>query len=58
VVDPLDVRSIRAGVERVLSDAAYREDLVQRGFDNVARYQVEAVAGAYAALYDELASRV
>jgi glycosyltransferase involved in cell wall biosynthesis len=56
-VDPLDAASIRAGVQRVLAQGDYREDLVQRGLDNVRRYQVTTIAARYAALYDELARR-
>jgi hypothetical protein len=51
------VASIRAGVQRVLSDGAYRADLVRGGLENVRHYRVAAVAAEYAALYDELANR-
>lgn len=54
-VDPLSVASIRAGVERVLADAGYRETLVARGFDNVRRFSAAATARRYAALYARLA---
>jgi glycosyltransferase involved in cell wall biosynthesis len=57
LVDPLDVASIRAGVQRVLSDETYRADLVRRGLANVPRFGVRAVAARYAAIYDELARR-
>ncbi|HVE63924.1 MAG TPA: glycosyltransferase [Mycobacteriales bacterium] len=57
LVDPLDVDSIRAGVQRVLADHVYREQLVRGGLDNVARYQPPAVAAAYAAIYDEVLAR-
>jgi glycosyltransferase involved in cell wall biosynthesis len=57
LVDPFDVASIRAGVERVLSNEEYRTTLVRGGLENVQRYRVAAVAAAYAALYDELARR-
>ena len=51
LVDPYNVASIRAGVRRVIEDCAYRERLVQRGFDNAGRFSVSAVAQQYAALY-------
>jgi glycosyltransferase involved in cell wall biosynthesis len=57
LVDPLDVPSIRAGVERVLSDGGYQAELVRRGFENARRYRVHSVAAHYAALYEELARR-
>jgi glycosyltransferase involved in cell wall biosynthesis len=57
LVDPFDVASIRAGVERVLASEEYRASLVRRGLENVQHYRVRAVAAAYAELYRELASR-
>lgn len=55
LVDPLDTASIRAGVLRVLSDAAYREDLVARGFENVRDFRSDRMAERYAAVYRRLA---
>ena len=51
LVNPLDVASIRAGILRVIEDAAYREKLVQHGFENVKRFRIETVAAQYAELY-------
>jgi glycosyltransferase involved in cell wall biosynthesis len=55
LVDPFDARSIRAGVDRVIADARYREGLVERGFANAARFSAAAVAERYASLYREIA---
>lgn len=55
LVDPFDVASIRAGVLRVIEDDAYREGLVQSGFENAKRFDAEAIAGQYEALYLEIA---
>jgi glycosyltransferase involved in cell wall biosynthesis len=57
LVDPLDVGSIRAGVQRVLSDEGYRAELVRGGLENVRRFRVSTVAARYARLYEELARR-
>jgi len=54
LVDPFEVSSIRAGVLRVIQDAPYREELIDKGFENIKRYQPETVAEQYAALYAEL----
>ncbi len=54
LVNPFDVVSIRAGVQRVIDDAAYRGQLIERGFANAARFSAGAVALKYAELYEEL----
>ena len=55
LVDPENVRSIRAGVEQVVADADVRRRLVRDGFANVARYRPAAVAAQYEAIYDRVA---
>jgi glycosyltransferase involved in cell wall biosynthesis len=55
LADPLDVDSIRQGFEQLLSDQVYRESLVEKGRDNVKRYQAEAIAQQYAKDYRRLA---
>lgn len=54
LVDPDDPSSISSGVERIIRDAEYREDLTRRGFENVGRFSPGRVAEQYAALYDEI----
>lgn len=54
LVDPLDVGSIREGIERVLGDPAYRARLIEEGLRNVARFEAGRIAEAHAALYDEV----
>lgn len=57
LVNPFDVASIRAGVQRVISDPGYREDLISKGFDNVKRFSTSLIAEQYAALYREVHQR-
>jgi glycosyltransferase involved in cell wall biosynthesis len=54
LVDPFDVKSIRGGVLKVMNDAAYRDELVRRGFENVERFRPEKIAREYADVYREL----
>lgn len=54
LVDPFDVASIRAGIIRLIQDAAYRDRLVEAGLQNAARFRGDAVAEAYAAVYREV----
>jgi glycosyltransferase involved in cell wall biosynthesis len=57
LVDPYDVRSIRAGIERVVGDDAYRDELVRRGFENVKRFDPQVIAEAYLGIYRRVAGR-
>ena len=53
LVDPFDIGSIRGGILRVVEDTGYREELVRRGFENVKRFEAQAIASSYAAIYAE-----
>ena len=55
LVDPFDVTSIRAGIERVFYSDDYRTGLVARGYENIQRFAVKTIAAQYAALYREVA---
>lgn len=57
LVDPYDVGSIKAGVQRVIQDAEYRESLVRRGFENRARFDGKTIAQQYLDLYRRVARR-
>jgi glycosyltransferase involved in cell wall biosynthesis len=54
LVDPYDVRSIRSGILEVLSDAALRADLIERGLQNVTKYSPAAAAKAYESVYRQI----
>jgi glycosyltransferase involved in cell wall biosynthesis len=51
LVDPFDVGSIRAGIQRVIEDGPYRESLIELGRKNRERFSLAQVARQYAALY-------
>lgn len=55
LVDPLQVDSIRAGLQRLIDDADYRRHLVEQGYRNVERFRLRRIAGQYADLYREIA---
>jgi glycosyltransferase involved in cell wall biosynthesis len=52
LVDPFDSQSIREGVMRVLQNADYRSNLVERGFANVRRFESHSIARQYLKLYE------
>lgn len=51
LVNPFDVADIHRGVLRVIEGAAFREQLVAKGFENVRRFRAQAAAEAYLRLY-------
>jgi len=56
-VDPFNIESIRGGILRICHDSAYRQSLVEGGFENVKRFNPAVIAAKYTALYEELAAR-
>lgn len=54
LVDPLDVSQIREGICKIINDAVYREQLMERGLLNVVRYSPAAISGQYLDLYKRL----
>ncbi len=54
LVDPFSFQSIRHGIERLIRDEAYREDLIQRGFLNVRRFHPNRIAQRYLDVYLDL----
>jgi glycosyltransferase involved in cell wall biosynthesis len=56
LVDPFDVKSIRAGILRVIQDRAYREELIRNGFENAKRFDAQAITRQYESIYREVAA--
>jgi hypothetical protein len=55
LVDPLDVNAIRAGFDRVLASADYRELLIERGRENCRRFDAAQISRQFAMVYGDLA---
>jgi len=56
LADPSDVSSIREGIEKIISDAEFREGLVRDGLENVKRFEPAAVARQYEEYYKRILS--
>lgn len=54
LVDPYDVVSIRDGIQRVIDNAEYRQQLVNNGLRNATRFQPDQVARQYIQLYQRI----
>lgn len=56
LVNPFDVESIRAGVQKVLSDEQYAMSLINSGLENAKNYEAGKIAVRYADLYRKIAA--
>ena len=54
LVDPYAIDSIRTAILRVTADDDYREQLMEKGLENVKRYDAAALADQYLACYKKL----
>jgi glycosyltransferase involved in cell wall biosynthesis len=54
LVDPFSVKSIESGINRIILDKVFREDLIKKGFKNIERFQIESVIKDYLTIYKEL----
>ena len=54
LVDPFDAADIQAGITKVINKVTYRESLIQKGFENVKRFDPAMVAQQYVDLYKEI----
>lgn len=54
LVDPYNVEAIRRGILQVIEDHDYRNELVQKGKENVQQYQAEKIAQQYLNMYQRI----
>lgn len=51
LVNPYDVNDIRDGFMKLINDDQYREGLIQRGFRNKRRFEIDPISKQYTRLY-------
>jgi len=56
LIDPFNVEEIRSGVMKIISDVAYRNDLIEKGRNNAIRFSVETITNEYAELYRQISN--
>ncbi len=56
LIDPHDISGIRQGILRLIEDENFRDALIERGSENVTRFEPQAVAMRYCKLYQEMLS--
>lgn len=54
LVNPFDLREIRASIIRLIDERELRQELIAKGKENLIHYQVESIARAYLELYDRI----
>ncbi|BAO76201.1 glycosyltransferase family 4 protein [Winogradskyella sp. PG-2] len=54
LVDPLEVNSIQNGIEKIISDESYRQELVSKGIKNAKRFKAEFIAEKYIKVYEDI----
>ena len=54
LVDPMDAKSIRNGILRIINNENERNNLVDKGIENVKRFAPNYIAGLYENLYREI----
>ena len=54
LVDPFSVQSIREGILKLIEDRNLREQLIEKGRQNIKRFEPKEVARQYKALYEEV----
>ncbi len=54
LANPFDASSIRAGILKIVNDDDFRERIINRGLENVKRFEPQFIAGLYEKLYLEI----
>ena len=54
IVDPFAVQDIHNGIKKIIENNAYRERLIQNGYQNAKRFSADTIAKQYALLYNEI----
>ncbi|MBC6612315.1 glycosyltransferase family 4 protein [Hymenobacter sp. BT507] len=57
LVDPYSAEDIRDGILRLIHDDIFRENLIEKGFNNIKRYEIARIGEMYHNLYTEIASK-
>jgi glycosyltransferase involved in cell wall biosynthesis len=54
LVDPFDVKQIRDGILKIITNSVYRNHIVKQGLENVVRFSPSKTSGKYLELYKQL----
>jgi glycosyltransferase involved in cell wall biosynthesis len=51
LVDPFSVKSIKEGLQQLISNESLRNELIAAGFENCKRFDPAVIAGQYLKIY-------
>jgi glycosyltransferase involved in cell wall biosynthesis len=54
LVDPFDVSNIREGILKIINNDDFRDELIEKGWENAGRFKPRLIAGHYEKLYREI----
>lgn len=57
IVDPYNIAEIRNGIIRIINDDEYRNDLIEKGFENAKRFDATYISSMYYNLYKHLLNK-
>lgn len=56
LVDSFNSNAIRVGIQKIIANASYRNQLIEKGFKNIERFQIDTIAEQYINIYKEMSS--
>jgi len=56
IVNPDSVTEIKDGLKKIIENDVFRNDLIERGFANIRRFDADKIAGQYFDLYQKIVS--
>jgi glycosyltransferase involved in cell wall biosynthesis len=56
IVDPYNNTAIREGILKIIEDDSYRQMLINKGLENIKRFELQAISHQYLALYNKIYS--
>lgn len=54
LVNPLDVRDIKNGINQLINNSKLREEMISKGLENVKRFEPKKIANQYLELYNRI----
>jgi glycosyltransferase involved in cell wall biosynthesis len=55
LADPANIKEIRSGIEKIIDDKEFRDDLIKKGLENVKRFMPETIVNQFVSLYEKIA---